>query len=803
MFQADNEAGHFGKTRGIVTFKVIKRFRLPLAVAAGIGMLATAWFLFDRCCPLPLPDAQAGFAVTVTDRHGRPLRRFADADGVWRWPVELEDVSPRYLQALISYEDRWFYRHPGINPFSLLRAFITNLRARKIISGGSTLSMQTARLIDPHPRTLAGKVRQMLRALQLEWHFSKDQILTFYLNHAPFGGAIEGVQAAAFRYLGKSARHLTHAEAALLAVLPQAPSRLRPDRHPGRAMRARDKVLARLADFGVWDTVTVAEARQERVLPPAYQPDMRAPLLARRLQRRYPDRLVIQTGIDAAIQQTVADILRRHVSGLPAHLSAAALVVQNEDLQTLAYAGSADFLDNSRYGHVDMIQAVRSPGSTLKPFLYGLALDEGMIHSESLLMDAPMNFDGYQPGNFSRHFHGPVSVTEALQRSLNLPAVDLLDRLGPAFFDRRLRQGGLHVIYPAGAKPNLSMILGGVGVTLQNLVGCYRALGHGGMAGQVRFGPQDPLLETRMFSRGAAWIIDRLLSETRRPDLPGGDLQLLRGRSVAWKTGTSYGLRDAWTIGVTDQFTVGVWVGRPDGTPAPGFYGRVSAAPLLFQIIDALPRVARPPIPSPQSVSRQEICWPLGRAARHADDPLCHQRRMAWVLDGAVPPTLPDRGRPQDSANPLIVKINPATGLRLSPGCHVADASDQSIARWPQAAASWLPPEINIRSSVPALDPLCGPPRVRAPEPVAILGLSPGAVLRGIPHRSALPLVTLQAIGGSGAIDWLLNGNRIGRSISGDSWAYQFKAPGHYRVTAMDASGNFDSRHLTVVSASH
>ncbi|MBF0531218.1 MAG: penicillin-binding protein 1C, partial [Deltaproteobacteria bacterium] len=568
--------------------------------------------------------------------------------------------SPLYLEALINYEDRWFYYHPGINPWSLIRAAVNYIRHGQVITGGSTLTMQVARILEPHDRTITGKLRQIFRAIQLELHYSKTDILTMYLNYAPFGGPIDGVQAACYTYLSKSASELSHAEAALLAVLPQAPSRLRPDRHSRSAAKARDKVLDRLVQVGIWTGEAAREAKMEKVVWRFEARPLLAPLLAQHLRSRAYSSSPVRTTLDVGWQQIVADQVQQYIMTMPAHTSAAALVVENSKMTVKAYVGSADFLDDSRFGHVDMVRAYRSPGSLLKPFLYALALEEGLIHSESLLVDAPTSFSGYRPLNFSEGFSGPVSAGEALNRSLNIPAVDLLDRIGPNFFDARLKQGGLTLKYPHQGTPNLSMILGGVGTSLEDLVGAYSALAREGLAAKPRYTLDSSLKERRMMSPGAAYIIRKIMQENPRPDRSAGRLD--SKQPIAWKTGTSYGYRDAWAVGVTDNYTVGIWVGRPDGTPSPGQYGRATAAPLLFRLMESLPRKSIPAGPVPESVRRVEVCWPLGGPAEQQDDRLCHQRRTAWILNNAVPPTFPDRMDQHWLSNPVTVMNNPQTG---------------------------------------------------------------------------------------------------------------------------------------------
>ncbi|HEX6792568.1 MAG TPA: transglycosylase domain-containing protein, partial [Casimicrobiaceae bacterium] len=321
------------------------------------------FFLFDALFPIPLPDKKNA-ATVVLARDGTPLRAFADDEGIWRYPTTPEQVSPLYLDALLNYEDRWFFKHPGVNPFALARAVGQMIKYRRPISGGSTLTMQVARILDPHSRTLHGKLKQIFRALQLELHFSKKEILTLYLDHAPFGGSIEGVQAASYAYLGKSADRLSHAEAALLAVLPQSPSRLRPDREAARAQRSRDKLLNRLRDLHVWSAAEVADAKLESVAARSLAPPMKAALLAERLRTEHPESHAIRTTIDPELQSALEARVTTYLARLPDRTSAALLLVDNTTAETLAYVGSGAFGDEARLGHVDMVRAWRSPGST-------------------------------------------------------------------------------------------------------------------------------------------------------------------------------------------------------------------------------------------------------------------------------------------------------------------------------------------------------------------------------------------------------------------------------------------------------
>ena len=459
---------------------------------AVLVLLALCLLLFvgDRLSPLPLQQVEPARVVVAED--GTPLWRFADRNGIWRYPVTVDEVSPDYLQALLTYEDRWFWHHPGVNPLAIFRAAWQDVTGGEIISGGSTLTMQVARLIDPQPRTFNGKLHQVWRALQLEWHLSKREILTLYLNRAPFGGTIEGIGAASWTWLGKPPSDMTRSEAALMAVLPQAPSRLRPDRWPLRAQAARNKVLQRMIDYQVWSSSQVAEIFAEPVwLAPRQMPEL-APLLARRLIAQSPQQKVTST-IDASLQRQLEAMAQGWKTQLPPRTSMAVMVVDHTTMKVRGYLGSVDLNDDSRFGHVDMISSVRSPGSVLKPFVYGLAIDDGLIHAESLLQDVPRRFGDYRPGNFDTGFHGPVSASEALSRSLNLPAVQLLDAYGPKRLTAALRNAGLRLRFPAAVEPNISLVLGGTGARMDEIVAAYSAFARHGKAAQLRFLPEQQL----------------------------------------------------------------------------------------------------------------------------------------------------------------------------------------------------------------------------------------------------------------------------------------------------------------------
>ncbi|CDG88847.1 peptidoglycan glycosyltransferase PbpC [Xenorhabdus bovienii] len=762
-----------------------------IALAILFTLFAAAW-LADKIWPLPLHNVK--MARVVVGEDGSPLWRFADNEGIWRYPVTLEQVSPEYIQALLTYEDRWFYKHPGINPVSLLRAAWQDIRAGKIVSGGSTISMQVARLIDPHPRTFTGKFRQIWRTLQLEWHYSKDQILEMYLNRAPFGGTLQGVGAASWAYLGKPPLELSPGESALLAVLPQAPSRLRPDRYPERAQAARDKVLQRLKQYNVWPAENVADIKEENVwLAPRQVPHL-APLLARRVANGNPQE-VIQTTIDTGLQRQLEDMVLNWKYQLADKTSIGVLVVDHTDMAVKAYIGSVDLQDDSRFGHVDMISAWRSPGSTLKPFLYAMALDDGLIHGESLLQDVPRRFNDYRPGNFDSGFNGPVSASEALTRSLNLPAVQLLESYGAKRFTANLRNVGMVLRFPLGSEPNLSLILGGTAVRMDELVSVYSAFARQGKVSPLRFTPQQKIRDRQLFSAGAAWIVRRIMAGEGRPK---PDDSLSAEVPLAWKTGTSYGYRDAWAIGLNARYTIGVWVGRPDGTPVVGQFGYATAIPIMNQINGLLMENLRyssqriPVDPRPISVSQATICWPSGTMLTKEiiakDISNCRQRRLSWILDNTIPPTLSAIGQEGTSGINERIWID-KNGLRVASDC--PDARPETVALWPITLEAWLPAKERRSNRLPPINPQC-PPLKTDEAPLLIVGVREGDILKRLPGKNTLDLrITTQ--GGSGQQWWFLNGEQVSVTKNNQSWVKTLSQPGKYQLSVLDLSGQISA----------
>ncbi|SMF47247.1 penicillin-binding protein 1C [Alteromonadaceae bacterium Bs31] len=761
------------------------------------GLVLSALLIIDRVLPLSLPSQSDLFARVVVDRDGRPLRAFPDSKGVWRYAVELEEISPLYLDSLLTYEDRRFWYHLGLDPLAIFRAAFSNLKNGKVVSGGSTISMQVARLLHPHSKTIGGKLYQIFRTFQLEFHLSKKEILSLYCNIAPFGGTIEGVQAASYTYLNKPASELSHAEAALLAVLPQSPTRYRPDLHPQKAQQARDKVLERMVKLNVWPEALVQEAKLEAVYAHRRSPERHAPLLARKLiseaQKNKQLKSVISSTLDGELQRSLEDYLKYYIEGQAEKTSAAALVVDNRTQEVISYIGTADFGNPERFGHVDMVQAIRSPGSTLKPFLYALAFDQGLIHSHSLLSDTPQNWQEYRPGNFSGGFAGPVSATEALQRSLNIPAVSLLEKVGAKNFNAQLHNAGLKLQIPDN-EANLSIILGGAGTSLEQLVQAYSLFAHGGQVHKLKYSRQPRETPTRFFvSQKAAWLTHTILRGVDRPGSVRAFSSLAMAKKMAWKTGTSYGFRDSWAIGVDRNYTIGVWVGRPDGTPNPGASGRSNAGPLLHAIADHLPD-ARLAIQQPDNIQQQSICWPLGTLESEQKKEHCHKRLKAWIIDDTVPPT----GVTQQGSllgNPYTYWLDTHTGKRVHSYCKTEQRVKNTVALWPASLEPWLAEKHRRHKQIPALSENCSQ-LVANFSGLQITALEEGSIFQSPVNMSTAPNIPLQASGGEGKQDWYVNGLYHHSAYAMNAASLQLKQKGEYQIVVSDESGNVDKVNI-------
>ena len=571
---------------------VLAPYLLALALVAGAAGLRE----LDRAFPPPL-DRALPVSVEVRDRNGELLRAFATPAGNWRLDADLDAIDPNFVRMLVAYEDRRFFDHIGVDPLAVARAAWQLVRNGRVVSGGSTITMQLARLLEgPQPRSLATKLVQMLRALQIETRLTKREILELYLTLAPYGGNLEGTTAAALAYLGKSPAKLTAAEQALLVALPQLPERRRPDRNPQSALAARDRVLDRMVEARLLEESEAGQARRAPLKAARRNLPVYAAHLAQQAVALHPGRRLHRTTLDRTVQAAFETLARDRAPALGNRLSIAMLLVDHASGEVIAHVGSPGIFDPRRWGEIDMVEAVRSPGSALKPFIYGLAFEDGLVRPETLIEDRPADFSGYRPTNFDLTYQGTVTVAEALQLSLNLPAIELLDAVGPQRLMARMGAAKVKALLPADQPPGLAIGLGGIGLTLRDLVTLYAGLANGGTAVALDDGigreGGAPAPGTRLLDAQASWYVADILSRTPPP-------RDVARSNLAYKTGTSYGYRDAWAVGFDGRHVLGVWVGRPDGAAVPGLTGLTAAAPLLFEAFDRLPGPRLPMRKSP------------------------------------------------------------------------------------------------------------------------------------------------------------------------------------------------------------
>jgi penicillin-binding protein 1C len=589
--------------------------------AAGVGL--------DRLFPPDLSRLSA-VGTEVLDRHDRPLALLPAAGGIWRFRTET--APPLLTNLLIAVEDRRFWYHPGVDPAALARAVAQLVRNGHVVSGGSTLAMQAARLLEPRPRTVRSKLIEIARGVQLEARYGRQGVLDIWLTLAPFGGNLEGVRAGSLAWFGVPPEALEPAQAALLVAIPRRPERLRPDRHPDAATAVRDRVLAVGLRAGLFDTET-APVPTARVALPRHAPQLATSL---------PRQPIVRTTLDLPLQAALERLGRERLESLPPSASLAMLVAdaQAREIRAL-YPGA--WRDQGRAGAIDLTLAVRSPGSALKPFIYAMAFADGIVAPDTVVPDLPRRFGGYAPENFDRGFAGSITAGEALQRSLNLPAVALLDRVGPIRFAARLRFAGAALRLPRGADPSLPLALGGDGITLRDAAALYAALATDGIGGPLRLLVGQPAPGSDFLPASAARSVADVLT---RP-LPD-----FGPRGIAWKTGTSWGGRDAWAFGFDSRHVVAVWIGRPDGTPMPGATGASLALPLMSRVFDLLPPSPRREMPVPEHRARAvavaadalRLLFPPPGSVLSADGAVTirvmgGRRPLTFLVDGAPLPS--------------------------------------------------------------------------------------------------------------------------------------------------------------------
>lgn len=769
------------------------------ALLGGLGLvLALAWGV-----PLPERLTVTGSPV-VQYRDGTPAQVFLAPDDRWRIDVRLSEVDPAYVRALLKLEDRRFWIHPGVDPLAILRAVMTNLARGRVVSGASTLTMQVVRMAEPRPRTLRSKLIEAARAVQLELRLSKTQILETYLRLTPYGRNLEGVEAASLAYFGHRASALSPPEIATLLAVPQDPN----DRYPtpGHAATlkaARDLILTRLVDEGLFDDADLEPRPVDLFTTSPVPTSVRAmprelPHAAPWLRRQHAAQIRLVSAVDRGIQRQVEGLLRReeahaHASGIH---NAAVVVVDHTSAEVVALVGNFDFDDDRHGGQIVGYATPRSVGSTLKPFLYALAIDRGLALPETLVPDVPMRFGAFQPTNFDGGFDGLVTLEDALSRSLNLPFIGLVRTLGIESFLAFLRGLGLRSLRPQPGYYGLSVATGGLELSPLEMAALYTVLAEGGQFRPPRLlleaGPEPTHSGTQVLSAGATWLTVRALSLRDRPDFPGRRQVARVPPDIHWKTGTSYGHRDAWAAGSNRRYTAVVWMGNFDQTASASLVGAEASGPLLFDLLESLSDPSRPPLPppAPAELGPIEVCAWSGRQPTTA----CPSTRVVLARRTAVPV--------EKCHHHVWADVDDETGLRLSPRCregrayHTARFTqlDPTVRRWLADTRRQLP-------NVPSYAPGCEvegerrPPRIVSPADGNVLVLVPG--LAADAQEVALEADT----GAAGAqLSWFVDGRFLGR-VAADERVWWVPEPGRHEVVVMDEAGLSSKRTLEVWTA--
>lgn len=762
--------------------------RALLAVTAG----GLAGFLgLDCLFPFPYHRLREPSSVIVRDRHGAILRAFIASDEQWRFPVALNEVGPVLGKAILESEDRWYRWHAGVNPLSVARAAWSNWRSGRVVSGASTIPMQIARMAEPKDRTPLAKAAEMFRALQLDWHFGKDELLEIYLNLLPQGGNRRGVGAGAHFYFGKRPQQLSLAEAALLAVLPRSPASYDPTRNADAALAARNDLLRALGRRGAFDEATVALALREALPERLRRNPFRAPHFARHMVARAGGARDIVTTLDGSLQRVAEEraawfAKRLRDRGIE---NVAAVVIDNETRALRAMVGSAGFFEAPYRGQVNGAIARRSPGSTLKPLLYAMAIDSGLVIPESRLLDVPTDFGGYVPENFDSTYRGQVTVAEALAASLNLPAVRLLARAGPGRFLSLLRRGGLATLDKSSSHYGLALALGACETTLLDLTNLYCSLRMDGVYRPVQFVPGRPAKGVRIVSREAAHLVGEILTEVSRPDLPRSWALTRDVPRVAWKTGTSFGHRDAWAIGFSSRLTIGVWVGNFDGSAVRGISGAEHAGPLLFELFRALEGDSGE-WREPRGLQLESVA--LCAASRDLPGEHCRATIQAERVPGRSSLTRCDWHR--------AAFVDRSSGHILSGDCLDGRPYERRVLTvYPPELQAWWRAGRQAVAPLPPVSADCGGVQAgTAPRIVSPQAGTPYLLRADAPARYQKVPLTAAADSRADRLYWYQDGVLVGAVAVGDRLFVPLR-PGEHRLVAVDNFGRSASTVYRVV----
>jgi len=745
---------------------------------------------------VPLPkrmDRPMSAVVLAADGGWMRVRVTPDEGGMVRIPVTREEIPDRLVEAVLDFEDRRFFWHPGVDPLAMLRAAWLNATSGRVVSGGSTITMQVARMLERRPRTMGAKLIEMARAVQLEIRFSKEEIIELYFNLAPYGGNIEGVGSATYYYYAKSVSLLSLDEAATLAAIPNSPAALDPVRGKARLARRRDDVLMRMAGNGV---VTKEDAERAMSLPiGAWRraTPFTAPHLSEKVMAASPGELRIKTTIDRELQARVEKLLGDHVQRLQAHgiTNGAVVVIDNATRKVRAYAGSAAFFDLTHQGQVDGADAPRSPGSTLKPFVYAMALDRGLIGTNTLLEDVPVTYKDWVPSNFDGRWRGVISASDALSHSLNIPAVKLAERLEPHGLVELLGKADIRAVAASPHRYGLATVLGGVDVSLLELTNLYAALAEGGVHRKYKLLENEKDgEEVHLFSPGAAYLVTDILTDVRRPELPDSWKDAVSIPRVAWKTGTSYGRRDAWSIGVTQRWSVGVWVGNFDSKGVPELVGVEAAAPLFFAIVQTLPGVSTDPwFARPEEIVTRQVCALSGAKP----GPGCSHTKTELALADKAPRAT--------CALHATLSIDDDTGHRLCARCRIGrHFHGETHVLWPAAVLGYLRESGHVVTPIPVHEPTCDhglageAPVIRSP-----LDGDEYLVRPGVPMEHQKIALVASVTGGT-RLYWFVDDALHGETAPGQPVMLD-PLPGAHRVVAMDGEGRKSGVSIRVRAA--
>ncbi len=758
---------------------------LKVAIVAAIAPFVL-FLIADLLFPFPEGRVHREAATVVFDRNGEALRMILPRDQKVRIPVTLEEVPPELVRAVLASEDQWFWRHPGVNPMAIARAAISNVRARRVVSGGSTIPMQIARMAQPKSRTVFSKGIEAFRALQLTVHHSKRELLTMYLNMAPYGSNIEGIGAASFVYFGKGPSQLSLGEIAFLTTLPRSPNRYDPLRDHETATRARDRVLRQLRDRGAFRPEQIAAAMRETLPRERRKPPFLAPHFCDYAVKLAAGSPRVQTTLDPRVQRLAEQQVAARIASLRAYgiEETAVVVIDNDSRDVLAMVGSAGFFDPQRQGQVNGAVARRSPGSTLKPFLYAKAFDDGLLVPDAYLLDIPTDYAGYVPENYDGTYRGRVTVRDALVQSLNAPAVRTLSDEGVEPFVKLLRRGGMSTLDRDVSQYGLPLILGSGEVRLLDLTNLYATLAAGGVHKNVhilRSERRPPAGEERLFSAESTSLITSILTELKRPDMPRGWQLSREAPAVAWKTGTSYGHRDAWSVGYSERYTIGVWAGNFDGHGMKGMSGSEFAAPLLFDLFRVIEGAGARPRRAVSAPATIEVC----ALSRQLPTEHCHDRIRIAYLPGRT------RLHACDLHRPLF--LDARSGQRLSGDC-LADRPHREVVAtvYPAELVAWWRSQNQPYSALPPLSPACGevagadPPRIVSPD-----GATPYRLRRDAPVENQEILLSAQSADAR-QLFWFEDGVLV---AAGDPSRRMFLRPkrGMHQVVVVDDSGRSDS----------